>query len=310
MSSLVAVILAAGKGRRMRPLTRFMPKPMLPVGNRPLIELHVEMLKACGAERIIVVVGHLSDQIQRSLGTGEHLGVSIEYVQQPSPEGIAHALGTVADHVQQPMIVSLGDIYFVADDLRPAVSLVVTGQADAVLLSKQARARDEIRMNFEILANASGRVSHVVEKPADPVGHIKGCGLYVFNPKIFDAISRTPRSQLRNEFELTDAIQTLVSDGADVRHAPLIRADINLTSPADLLAANLAELDRRDRPHLLGEHVRLHTKAQVTNSVVGDDVQVEQPIRIDRTVILAETVVQQTHSIFSSVVGPAGVVTC
>jgi dTDP-glucose pyrophosphorylase len=310
MSSLVAVILAAGNGRRMRPLTHFVPKPMLPVGNRPLIELHVEMLKACGAERVVVVVGHLGDQIEQSLGSGEHLDVAIEYVRQPSPEGIAQALSMAGDHVQDAMIVSLGDIYFLADDLRPAVAPVLSGEADAVLLSKHARARDEIKMNFEILASASGRVSRVVEKPADPVGNIKGCGLYVFNPKIFDAIIRTPRSVLRNEFELTDAIQTLINDGADVRHAPLIHADINLTSPADLLAANLAELDRCDRPHLLGNHVRLHARAHITNSVVGHDVRIEQPIRVDRSVILADTVVRESKDIFSAVVGPAGIVTC
>jgi dTDP-glucose pyrophosphorylase len=208
------------------------------------------------------------------------------------------------------MIVSLGDIYFVADDLRPAVALVLSGQADAVLLSKYTESSDEIKMNFEIVADGSGRVSRVVEKPAHTVGNIKGCGLYVFNSRIFEAIRNTPRSPLRNEFELTDAIQKLIDDGASVRHAPLIRADINLTSPADLLAANMAELSRQDRTQLLGQHVRLHAQAQVTNSVLGDEVQIEQPIHIDRSVILAGTVVRQPHDILSSVVGPAGVVTC
>jgi dTDP-glucose pyrophosphorylase len=282
---------------------------MLPVGNRALIERHVEMLKACGAERVIVVVGHLGDQIQQSLGAGETLGIPIEYVHQPHPEGIAHALSLADDRVPDVMIVSLADIYFVADDLPRAVEPVLSGEVDAVLLSKLAT-RSEVRMNFEILADDGERVSRVIEKPTDPLGNIKGCGLYVFNSKIFDAIARTPRSPLRNEFELTDAIQTLIDDGAHVRHAPLIRNDINLTSPADLLAANLAELDRRDRPHLLGDHVRLHAQAHITNSVVGNGVQIDHPIRIDRSVILARTVVRQSHDIFSSVVGPAGIVTC
>jgi dTDP-glucose pyrophosphorylase len=294
----------------MHPLTQHVPKPLLPICNRPLVERHIEMLKGCGVRRVIVVIGHLGQQFRELLGTGQRLGVEIEYVEQPRAEGIGHALGLLADRVQAPMIVVLGDIYFVAADLRPAVQLVTEGRAEATLLSKQVEARAEIKKNFEIWARPDGRVERVVEKPAEPTCNIKGCGLYVFSPSIFEAIEKTPRSELRNEYELTDAIQILVHSGAAVHHAPLIHADINLTSPADLLLANLAELQRQGRESVIGERVQMEAGAQVSASVLGAGVRVRRPIRIERSVVLAETDVSVSTDIVSAVVGAAGIVSC
>jgi dTDP-glucose pyrophosphorylase len=234
----------------------------------------------------------------------------LEYVEQRQPEGIAHALGCLAGRVATTMVVSLGDIYFVADDLQSAVAPVLAGESDATLLSKRVSCRDEIKKNFEIHVTADGRVQRVVEKPAQPSCDIKGCGLYVFNQRIFAAIAQTPRSALRNEYELTDAIQVLVDQGAIVRHAPLIQTDINLTSPADLLTANLAELRRQDLLRLIGQRAQLHPAARITSSVLGPGVIVEQPIHIERSVILAESVLRQRHDLVQTVVGPAGVVSC
>ena len=90
-----------------------------------------------------------------------------------------------------------------------------------------------------------GRVRRVIEKPRYVDSQLKGCGLYVFDPHIFDAIRRTPRTAMRDEYEITDSIQILINDGYVTHHHPIVERDLNLTKPADLLTINLIELARQ-----------------------------------------------------------------
>jgi len=306
----VGVILGAGKGIRMRPLSHAVPKPLLPICNRPLIEHHIRLMKDCGITRIFVVVGHLGSQIQDELRDGGHLGVEIQYVTQPTTDGIAHALGLLRPYIDRTMVVFLGDIYFDAQDLTPAVAQVARGHVDGVLVSKVGCQPDEIRQNFAIVADQDGRVQRVIEKPQNPPNDIKGCGLYVFVPQIFDAIEKTPRSELRNEYEITDAIQVFINDGFAVSHAPLIRADINLTLPPDLLKANRLDLHKRGLPYLLGRDVRLPEQAAVDGSVLGDGVVVDRPIRIRNSIVLAGVHITADSDIHSSIICAEGIVKC
>ena len=121
----------------------------------------------------------------------------------------------------------------------------------------------------------------MIEKPRYVDSQLKGCGLYVFDPHIFDAIRRTPRTAMRDEYEITDSIQILINDGYVVHHHPIVERDLNLTKPEDLLTINLIELgaQRADRSwSAIASRCRAGTR--IERSVIGEGVIIRHPIRI------------------------------
>src|SRR4030095_3325182 len=134
-------------------------------------------------------------------------------------------------------------------------------------------------LSVAISADDTGRVTKVIEKPRYVNSQLKGCGLYVFDPHIFDAIRRTPRTAMRDEYEITDSIQILINDGYVTHHHPIVERDLNLTKPADLAMIHLIELARAGLPKLVDETAKLATGTQVDRSVIGKNVVVEHPIK-------------------------------
>jgi dTDP-glucose pyrophosphorylase len=281
----VAVILAAGKGSRIYPLSGSKPKPVLPVGNRPLLAHQLGLVRSCGITRVFIVIGHLGYEVVSALGDGSDYGVHITYVEQPDTIGIAHALGTLEPHIHAPFLLLLGDIYFVTDQLRPVVDEVLRGEVNANLISKLEPDPEMVKRNFAIIEGEDGRVRRVIEKPRHVCSQLKGCGIYMFDLHIFDAIRRTPRTAMRDEYEITDSIQILIDDGFAVGHKPVVQEDFNLTVPEDLLAINLLDLDRAGLPFRVGEGTRLAEGCQVDHSVIGAGVTVTHPIRITDSLI-------------------------
>ncbi len=182
----------------------------------------------------------------------------------------------------------LGDIHFqLKTSLRDAIGDVLDGDVNANLVSMYEPDPEMVKRNFVIQADDSGRVSRVIEKPRYVDSQLKGCGLYVFDQHIFDAIRRTPRTALRDEYEITDSIQILIDDGYHVRHTPIVERDLNLTKPEDLLMINLMELRATDLKSLVDESVVAHEGAIIANSVIGAGVVIRHPIRITNSVIMA-----------------------
>jgi dTDP-glucose pyrophosphorylase len=195
-------------------------------------------------------------------------------------------------------VLMLGDIYFRLNaPLRPVMEQVLSGEVNANLVSMHEPDPEMMRRNFVIQADARGRVHRVIEKPRYVEGQLKGCGLYVFDQHIFDAIRRTPRTAMRDEYEITDSIQILINDGWIVHHQPIVERDLNLTKAEDLLTINLSELDRRGLSHLIADRVSLPPGTRVERSVIGEGVLIRHPIRISNSVILPNVVVDTTHDL-------------
>jgi dTDP-glucose pyrophosphorylase len=295
---MVGVILAAGKGARMYPFSERSPKPILPILNRPLLSHQIDVMRECGIREIHIVVGHLGYQVARAFGDGSHHGVRIHFVEQETTLGLAHAVGALEQRVQLPFVLMLGDIYFhLKAPLRPVMDQVLRGEVNANLVSMYEPDPEMMRRNFVIQADDSGRVHRVIEKPRYVDSQLKGCGLYVFDQHIFDAIRRTPRTAMRDEYEITDSIQILINDGWTVHHHPIVERDLNLTKPEDVLAINLIELDRRGLSHLVADRVTLPPGTVVQRSVIGEGVLVRHPIRVSNSVILPNVVVDVTHDL-------------
>jgi NDP-sugar pyrophosphorylase family protein len=307
----IGVIMAAGKGTRMEPFSSSLPKPLLPICNRPLIEHQIMIMKNIGVERIIIVVGHLGFEISRKIGSGKHLGVQVRYVEQSECYGIAHAVGKLEPYIDSQFLLFLGDIFFQESTIGIASMLQVAEQDDlsAVLAVINENDPEAIKRNFAVLCNDSGYVKRVIEKPRYVTSRLKGCGLYIFPPHIFDAIRRTPRTAMRDEYELTDSIQILVDDGFPVKTAEVLDSDMNLTFPHDLLQCNLQALRANGDDSLVGKECQLG-KSQIHHSIVGDNVVVKNPIRIENSLILSNSIVEIKTDISYCILTPDGVYDC
>lgn len=280
-AELMGVILAAGKGTRMQPFSAHFPKPILPLAGRPLIAHQLETLADLGIRDVVIVIGHLGHEVVRALGDGSQHGVNLTYIEQEETLGIAHALSGLEAHVNRPFLLLLGDIYFETNNLVTMVEMFQgSGGVDGVLAVKRESDPAAIRRNFVVMTDASGMVTRVIEKPRHPRTDLKGCGIYLFDQAFFDAIRRTPRTAMRDEYEITDAIQIFVDDGYRVQAAEVVVDDMNLSFPSDLLDLNLHYLDRKGVSEMIGENVKLADGCRIEHSVIMDGVVIEHPIAI------------------------------
>lgn len=304
-------ILAAGKGARMQPFSDKLPKPLLPVCNKPLIQRQIEFMADLGIEDVAVLIGHKGYEIAKTLGDGSNHGVRIHYVEQEKMLGIGHAVGHLERELgEDPFLLFLGDIYFTPDRFHRIFEVFEEQGAGAVLATREELDPAAIRRNFAILQAPDGRVTRVIEKPRHTPNRLKGVGVYLFDPSIFDAIRRTPRTALRDEYELTDSIQVMIEDGHPVRVANVVSEDINLTAPADLLRVNIIHSHRCAGEDVVSDDLKQHQEARVYNSVIGRNVNIVRPIEVRNSLIFPRTSVESPVSLDRVIVTPHGIVDC
>jgi len=199
-----AVILAAGQGTRLRPVTLTMPKPLVPVANKPLIAYAIDVLKNAGLDEIGIVVNDLDSPIRHQLGDGARFGVRLSYIVQREQLGLAHAVGVCREFVgDEPFCVLLGDNIF-QDKMEQLLRGFPTSSAELAVTLIEVP--DPSR--FGIAEVENGRITRVVEKPKEPKSNLALSGAYLFRSSIFEAIGNIKPSW-RNELEITDAIQWL-----------------------------------------------------------------------------------------------------
>lgn len=293
MGQYQGVILAAGHGSRMGPFGERLPKPIAPICNKPLLAYQLEHLRRLGIEDVIIVIGHLGHIITQTLGDGRAFGVRIRYVEQEKRLGLAHAVGQLERYINRPFVLFLGDIFFHVSDLGLLIREFESHDAAAVLAVKEEPDIEAIKKNFSVLLNAGGSVRRVIEKPRHVTNNLKGCGLYLFDMRVFDAIRRTPRTAMRDEYELTDSIQILIDFEYPVRVAPVVVQDVNITLIGDLIACCIHELRSRGITSLVGKNCTIADGVELVNTVVGDDVSISVPMRLERCVVLSGVSIRQ-----------------
>ncbi len=309
-NDIIGVILAAGKGSRMYPLSDKNSKCTLPICNKPLLDYQIEMMKEAGITEIIIVVGHNGFEVVRVIGNGRRQGVNITYVNQEERLGIAHAVGGLEPVINQPFLLLLGDIYFDCSSLKPMLKEFSKKDVNAVLATKIETDREAIKRNFTVMLNDDGSVRRVIEKPRHIVNDIKGCGLYLFDLHIFDAIRRTPRTAMRDEYEITDSIQILIDDGFKVKTADIINEDLNLTFITDLLSLNLIGMKKMNKDVIIGKNTSIKDVSLCKNVVIGDNVSILNDIQIKNTVIFPDSIVDETENISDSIIVNNQIIHC
>ena len=307
---LEGVILAAGGGTRMQPFSNHYPKPLLPILNVPLIQYQIRFLTDLGARRIIIVIGHLGHEIAQALGRETADGIPLEYVEQTDSLGIAHAVAQVEESVSGPFVLLLGDIFFEpAADVDP-IAIIRKHGADGFLSVQNEPDPAAIRRNFAVYMNDDGVVHRVIEKQRFPKTTWKGSGLAILDQSFFDALRRTPRTAGRNEYELIDAIQIYIDDGAKVIGGEAFGWDLNLTFPYDLLAANILALSHQGQAALVSPDSNVHPECQLHQCVIGPNVEITEPITIERSLVFDGATVPVHEPLDRVVVTPDKVVDC
>ncbi len=309
-----AVILAAGQGTRLRPVTLTMPKPLVPVANKSLIAYAIDVLKNGGFNHIGIVVNDMNSAIPQQLGGGERLGVQLEYVVQAEQRGLAHALSLCRDFVgDDPFCMFLGDNIF-QDQMRSVLAgFEGSGDEAAIVLGEVS---DPSRYGIAEIHN--NRILRVVEKPKDPPSNLAIAGVYLFRKSIFDAISHIKPSW-RNELEITDAIQHLISQGQMVRPYTLKGWWIDAGKPDAIIQANqlvLGELPYTPAPEdpdqIIGSsevshRVLLGEGSRIIDSVVRGPVIIGSNVTIKHSYIgpytaLGDNVVVENSEIEASII--------
>jgi dTDP-glucose pyrophosphorylase len=230
-----ALILAAGRGRRLEPHSSEQNKCMLRLLGRPLIEYSLENAVRAGASEMIVVVGWRAEQIINAFGI-EYGGVRMQYVIQEDPQGLVHAI-----ECSEGAIGGEDFMLFLADEILRAprhAEMVRKFEQDALTVIcgvVREPDPDEIRKTYAVIEDdRDQRIYRLIEKPRHPPNQIRGTGNCIFRSRIFDYVPLTPINQNRQERELPDLIQCAIDDGLAVKSFDIGDGYVNINTPADI----------------------------------------------------------------------------
>ena len=202
------LVLAAGKGSRLYPVTHIIAKPLLPLANKPTLAYAFERLKEIDVYEIGLVVGDNEQSMREVLKDGSDFGVSLTYIRQPEPKGLAHAVSFAKDFIgDSNFVLYLGDAIYGSGFVELKNQFLDSGCSNLNLVKE---VQDPSRFG---VANVNGdKIVKLVEKPKVPESNLAMAGLYFFRSEIWNVLPKLQLSS-RGEFEITDAIQLLIDEG-------------------------------------------------------------------------------------------------
>lgn len=279
-----SIILCAGKGTRLRPLTHTSAKHLIPIANKPVLFYAIEAIKDCGIKDIGIIIGETGEDIKRELKEGSKWGVKITYVEQKEALGLAHAVAVAQDFLgEDKFLMYLGD-NLLKNGVENYARKFIEGNFNAFVLLTEV---DNPRQ-FGVAELEKGRVVRVVEKPKEPVSNLALIGVYFFDKNIHQAIKNIKPSA-RGELEITDAIQWMIDQGYKVG-AEVIQGWWKDTGrPGDILEANrliledikrdISEAKVDEKSEVLGR-VKAGKGSEIINSKVVGPVILGKGVRL------------------------------
>jgi bifunctional UDP-N-acetylglucosamine pyrophosphorylase/glucosamine-1-phosphate N-acetyltransferase len=255
-----AVVLAAGEGKRLQPITSTRPKHLIRVGGKPILEHCLKALRICGIEEAVIVVHYMADLIRQYFGDGERFGLRIKYVEQTAMIGTGNAVSVAEPYVKEEFALVYGDLLFAPD----TVKNVVVSHQKANPAATMAVVPVEKPENYGIVELENETyIKRIVEKPSrhEAPTNLANAGIYVFPTGIFEKIREISASS-RGEWEITDAISLMLKENKTFLAVKLSHDDwFDVGRPWDLLEANRWALTRmnhrisglvEDGAHLVG----------------------------------------------------------
>jgi bifunctional UDP-N-acetylglucosamine pyrophosphorylase/glucosamine-1-phosphate N-acetyltransferase len=227
-----AVLLAAGQGTRLKPYTDLVPKPMLRLNGRPLLHYLLDNLRRANIRQVLIITGHLAEEIQEFFGSGASMGMDLHYIRQPTASGTGAAALLAKKFVgDEPFFLGWGDVIAARSDYQRLINayrkIPYSGFMGLEYL-------EDPQAGASIVLEGS-RVTQLIEKP--PPGTAPSpwnqAGLSIYTAQIFPCLERLHPSP-RGELEFTEAVQLLVEEGGPVYSLPLQHPRLHLTHPGDI----------------------------------------------------------------------------
>ncbi len=278
-----AVILTAGEGTRMRPLTTTRPKTMLITGGKPLIQYNIESLRDAGIKEITLVVGYKKEVIQDYFGDGSDFGVSINYAVQDGQLGTAHAIGSAEEFIDESFIVLNGDIIVSYDLIRNLIEKYATRTSNDV---KSVLTLIEVDdpSSYGIVSTMNDKIVEIIEKPSleEAPSNLANAGIYLFGIEIFDAIRETQLSE-RGEYEITDSLAIELEKGYEILGLISREPWMDVGRPWELLKCNADFLEKMedDIQGEIEENVTIHGPVHLgKNSIIRSGCYIQGPVFI------------------------------
>ena len=232
---LKAIILSAGEGSRMRPLTLTKPKTMLPVAGKPIIQYNIESLRDNGITDILLIVRYKEEIVRNYFGDGSDFGVNISYKTQKDFLGTANAISYGEDFIDDSIIVLNGDIILDDEIIHEIIKKYNYLSPDTLMLLTEV----EDPSAFGVVEIENGNIKNIVEKPKreEAPSNLVNAGIYIFNKDIFDKIRETEISE-RGEYEITDSVSLQIEDNKKVIGHKTSKDWIDVGRPWELIEVN------------------------------------------------------------------------
>jgi dTDP-glucose pyrophosphorylase len=230
-----AVLLAAGRGTRMREMTADLPKPMLEVRGKPVLQHIVEGLRDAGIANFLIIVGYRADAVQNFFGDGSRYNIAIQYLTQTVQDGTGRVVELAKNFASDsPFILGYGDILVAPDNYKRIVD--ISEGIDATISVTRG---EDVSKGGAVFVNERMELVDLREKPkpGEPTSPWYNAGLYAFRPTIFDFIEKLKPSP-RGEYELTDAIRELAQSGKKVQALQLTGSWADVRDPETLAKLN------------------------------------------------------------------------
>jgi NDP-sugar pyrophosphorylase family protein len=233
---LKAVILAAGRGTRMKELTADTPKPMLMVGGKPLLEFIVESLREAGVGEVCVITGYCAEAIRKHFGTGARHGVTLRYATQTVQDGTGKAPELAREFVGgDPFFLVYGDILTEPSNYTDMAATFGSGRYEGVVTVKSG---EDVSKGAAVIFDDDFCLREIIEKP--PPGSLLSpwynAGIYIFTPKLFDFTAHLTKSP-RGEYELPDALRAMAKRGEKLKGYEIKGYWLDVRDPAELKRA-------------------------------------------------------------------------
>jgi glucose-1-phosphate thymidylyltransferase len=284
------LILSGGKGTRLRPLTYTSAKQLVPVANKPVLFYGIEAIAAAGIREVGIVVGDTQAEIRAAVGDGSRWGVTVTYLEQDAPRGLAHAVKISEAFIAgEPFVMYLGD-NLLNKGITPFVREFEREKPAAQILL--ARVPDP--QMFGVAQLDGDKVVRLVEKPKEPIGDLALVGVYMFGAEVFESVKRI-RPSARNELEITDAIQDLIDRGLTVRPHIVDGWWKDTGKLEDMLEANRLILETLDR--------RIDGNVDAESRMEGK-VIVEAGASIERSIVRGPAIIGRGARLVHAYVGP------
>jgi glucose-1-phosphate thymidylyltransferase len=290
-----AVVLCAGEGTRLRPLTHTSAKHLIPVANRSVISYTLDAIRDAGIDEIGVVVSpNVEEEFKSALKDGSEWGVKISYILQEHPKGLAHAVSCAQDFVAgERFLVYLGD-----NLLENGVHEIVDDFESSEVAASLMLIEVDNPSSFGVACLDGDRIIKLIEKPKEPPSNLAVPGVYLFTPHIFDAIGQIQPSA-RGELEITDAIQKLIDMGLEVKPHLVKGWWKDVGRPDDMIDANRLILE--DLKHSVYSEVggdsRVVGRVSIAKDVQIKDSELRGPIIVGPGAVIENSFVGPFTSI-------------